>query len=157
MHLQSKESRLLDRTYDDTSLHVVADTRYLALVVELGIAKRLKVGREVLLIVGKALVVNVVESESDAQIHTVVDVAAQIEVVFTDIAFGMAVEHIIVGIQIVVFTIIGVEVQALVYEFIHLTIGGRIGSGEGGLVFARCALVAELSGADTARIGEYLL
>ena len=54
----------------------------------------------------------------------------------------MAVELEIVGIQVVVFAVVGVEVQALVDELIHLAVGGRIGTYEDWLVMFFRSLIA---------------
>ena len=100
---------------------------------------------------------DIVETEGDSQIYAVVDVTAEVEIVLADIALCMAVELEIVGIQVVVFAVVGVEVQALVDELIHLAVGGRIGTYECRLVFAFRTLIAQLSGLDTTCIGDGLL
>ena len=82
------------------------------------------------------------EPEGDSQIHAVVEVTAEVEIVLADITLCMAVELEIVGIQVVIITVVGVEVQALVDELIHLAVGGRIGTYEDWLVMFFRSLIA---------------
>ena len=100
------ERRSLNRTEDDTQLHVETGTRNLARIgngdgfVQ---RNRLSIFHHLgnrLAILAIALVVNIVQADGQTEINAIVDITRDIEVVLADVALMGAVELVVAAVEI---------------------------------------------------------
>ena len=109
------ERRALYRAEDDARFHVEAFSCYLSRVVDSHVTYgSLVLVHQCLGVHAFAFVVNIVNAEGYSPVETVIDIAADVKVIFTYVAAVATVEHVSVGIVIIRLIVLIVEKQRVV-------------------------------------------
>ena len=106
------ERAVLHRTEDDAGLYIETSTGNLAVVNNGQLADIVNVGRELLAVLAVALIVDIMYADSESKIHTVIYIAANIEVILSDIASRGLVE--VVGRRLIVAVVVAVFYEVVI-------------------------------------------
>ena len=106
------ERAVLHRTEDYAGLYIETSTGNLAVINNGQLADIVNVWRELLAVLAVALIVDIMYADSESKIHTVIYIAANIEVILSDIASCGLVE--VVGRRLIVAVVVAVFYEVVI-------------------------------------------